>query len=132
MMQEKKTEMSAFKEFLELLKKHKDENYIDEHVYLVLDNHKAHYAKKIRGAYTGFKTLFLPAYSSHLSGVETLWSIYKGHFQKHMQRINYELTQTGFEAEADFMCSQMDLKYDGRKVFMSAREELLKAMEDEE
>ena len=64
MMVEKKTEMHAFREFLQLLKKHKDENYIKGPIYLVLDNHTAHYAKKIRGAYAGFKTLFLPAYSS--------------------------------------------------------------------
>ena len=87
-----------------------------------------HHSKKVRDAYDGFKLLFLPSYSSHLSGVERLWSVVKKELGTHLDRIPYELNQHQFRAEVDWLCDKINLTHDGRTYFMGAREDLLKAL----
>ena len=47
-----------------------------------------------------------------------------------MDRVPEELTQEQYEAEIDLICETLDKEYDERKLFLNAREELLKVMED--
>ena len=103
--------------------------YSLNHVYLVLDNHPVHRAFGVRTAYDGFKTLFLPAYSSHLSGVESLWSVFKQEFSKVINRIPLELTKQSFKAEVEKLCRKIQRERDGRVYFMAAREDLSKALQ---
>lgn len=101
-------------------------------IYLVLDNHSVHTAQLVAKEYEDtFKLLFLPAYSSYLSGVETLWAILKIQLGKHLDRIRYDMNMLKFEAEVDWMCSVMMMKYDGRKIFMSARNDLQKVLDED-
>ena len=37
-----------------------------------------------------------------------------------------------FKAEVDFICSKIFLKYDGRTLFLSAREELQKVLDEDD
>ena len=78
MTMDKSTNTDGFIDFLNTIKQYHDERYMKDKIFLVLDNHAVHKSKAVRKAYEDrFQILFLPPYSSHLSGVETLWSIYK-------------------------------------------------------
>ena len=67
----------GWKQFLILLREFKERQHIVDDVTLVLDNHPCHKDKSLSHLYTGFRLLFLPAYSSVLSSIETLWSLVK-------------------------------------------------------
>ena len=67
--------------FLQQLKAYLDEKHIAPPYYLILDGHPTHTAKSSRKIYAPFQVLRLPAYSSYLSSVETLWSVFKQRFQ---------------------------------------------------
>ena len=125
----KSTNQDGFRDFLLQLKAYQDEHYLEGPFYLVLDNHKAHYGKKVRETLRDFKVLFLPPYSGYMSGVERLWSLLKLELEKHIGRMSQELSQEAFEAEVDWLCTHLNEKYDGKRLFMGARTELLKALE---
>lgn len=122
------TNADSFEAFLEKLKEYHEGHYSFEPGIIVMDNHRVHYAKKLRSSFGGFKVLFTPAYSAHLSGIEYYWSYLKNAVAKHLARLDYELDQLQFEAEVDYMCSKLNLELDGRNIFMGARAELLKAL----
>ena len=92
---DKKTETESYIDFLEMIKEYHEKRYMTDKIYLVLDNHSVHRAKLVKQAYgETFKLLFLPAYSSYLSGVETLWAILKLQLGKHLDRIRYDMAMT--------------------------------------
>ena len=72
--------------------------------------------------------LFLPPYSSFLSGVETLWAHLKRDLSKTIDRIPQEIKQTEYDNEVNKLCKKLNDTYDGRKVFDSARKDLMKAL----
>ena len=69
-----------------------------------------------------FQLLFLPPYASQLSGVETLWAIYKRELGKHIDRQQRDMSMVAFQGDVDWMYHMIKVGYDGRKFFMSARD----------
>ena len=101
---DKTTDTDGYIDFLEMIMQYHDERYMKGQIYLVLDNHSVHKAILVRKHYEDrFALLFLPAYSSYLSGVERLWAILKRELGQHIDRIGYEMTMSQFRGEVDYM-----------------------------
>ena len=66
-----------FKRFLRQLKGFSDRRYDNTPCYLVCDNHSSHASKAVKTDLENFKVMKLPAYSSFLSSVETVFAILK-------------------------------------------------------
>ena len=73
--------------------------------------------------------LRLPAYSSFLSSVETVFAILKQRIAKHMARLPKDLGQEEFEAEIKLICEEVAKLHSGRRLFFAARKDLLRALE---
>ena len=80
-----------FKRFLRQLKGYTDARYIDSPCYLVCDNHTSHASKYVKKDLESFKVMKLPAHSSFLSSVETVFAVLKQKLSKHMARLSKEL-----------------------------------------
>ena len=92
---DKTTDTDGYIDFLKVIMEYHDQRYIKGKIYLVLDNHSVHKAIMVRKHYEDrFALLFLPAYSSHLSGVERLWAIYKRELGQHIDRVGHEMTMS--------------------------------------
>ena len=128
----KGTNRAGWKAFLRKLKQHTDEQYIRGPFNIVIDNHSAHRSKAMIPDYDGFKVLFLPAYSSFLSSIETIWSLLKDKLAKNTARISREITQAEYEAEIERVCVQLNHEQDISKMMLAARDELLQALERRE
>ena len=76
-----------------------------------------------------FNVLKLPPYSSFLSSIETYFSVMKKRVQKRLARIPQELTPITFKEEVLKELSEINDELDGKKLFMAAREDLLKALD---
>ena len=93
-------------------------------MWLVIDNLSVHYAYALKKAYEPFHLLFLPPYTSPLNPQEHVWAATKRELAVHFARLNHPVTtQVGFEAEVDYILSQIKRKQQPQ------REE---AMEEEE
>ena len=66
-----------YKRFLRQLKGYTDERYITTPCFLLTDNHSSHSSKAVKKDLESFKVMKLPAYSSFLSSVETVFAILK-------------------------------------------------------
>ena len=71
------TNGANYKLFLRQLKGYTDERYITTPCFLVTDNHTSHASKVVKKDLESFKVMKLPAYSSFLSSVETVFAILK-------------------------------------------------------
>ena len=83
-----KSDMTAWKQFMQHLVEFLDENHIRGKPFLVIDNLTAHRAEAMKEYYERFKVLFLPAYSSTMNCQEACWSIVKIELAKYFARLN--------------------------------------------
>ena len=89
-----------------------DEEQIRDKVWLVIDNLSVHYANALKRAYEPFHVLFLPAYTSPANPQEHVWATTKKELAVHFARLDYPVTtQAGFEAEVDYVLSQVKDKH---------------------
>ena len=81
----------------------------------MIDNLSVHYAYALKKAYEPFHLLFLPPYTSPLNPQEHVWAATKRELAVHFARINHPVTtQVGFEAEVDYILSQIKRKHKNR------------------
>ncbi len=124
------TTQEGWKEFLRELREYEDSHYVLSVPVLICDNHSMHRAMGVVPYYAGFKVLFTPPYSSDLNAIETIWAIFGATLSKHIDRMPKELTQLAYEAEIDFICSQIADETDIKRLCHAARADLLKALEN--
>ena len=72
-----RTNSVGFAKFMKKLSEHCEQNHIAGPKYLILDGHSVHRSNKLADSFDGFQVLMLPAYSSHLSCIESLLSLMK-------------------------------------------------------
>ena len=58
---------------------------------LVMDSHAVHKSRGTRPWLKKFRVLYLPAYSSYLNPVESVWSLMKRNIHKELARIKFNI-----------------------------------------